>query len=61
MRHYGPGMARPTLFGAVLCICCICCGAIAVPAWAQDARSVLQSLQDAFVQVAQAVKPAVVN
>ena len=28
---------------------------------AQDARSVLQGLQDAFVQVAQAVKPAVVN
>jgi len=28
---------------------------------AQDSRSVLQSLQDAFVQVAQSVKPAVVN
>jgi serine protease Do len=28
---------------------------------AQDARSVLQSLQDAFVQVSQSVKPAVVN
>lgn len=28
---------------------------------AQDGRSALQSLQDAFVQVAQSVKPAVVN
>jgi len=32
-----------------------------VPASAQDSRSVLQTLQDAFVQVAQSVKPAVVN
>ena len=31
------------------------------PAAAQDSRGVLQSLQDAFVQVAQSVKPAVVN
>jgi serine protease Do len=34
---------------------------LAAPVWAQDGRSALQSLQDAFVQVAQAVKPAVVN
>ncbi|MBI3085393.1 MAG: DegQ family serine endoprotease [candidate division NC10 bacterium] len=32
-----------------------------LPALAQDGRSALQTLQDAFVQVAQAVKPAVVN
>jgi serine protease Do len=38
-----------------------CCAATGAPAWAQDPRGVLQSLQDAFVQVAQAVKPAVVN
>ncbi|RPI07777.1 MAG: PDZ domain-containing protein, partial [Zetaproteobacteria bacterium] len=31
------------------------------PAWGQEGRSALQSLQDAFVGVAQAVKPAVVN
>lgn len=35
--------------------------AAASPAWAQDGRTALQSLQDAFVQVAQAAKPAVVN
>jgi serine protease Do len=34
---------------------------VADAAQAQDGRSVLQSLQDAFVQVAQAAKPAVVN
>jgi serine protease Do len=33
----------------------------AVPGEAEDARTALQSLQDAFVQVAQSVKPAVVN
>jgi Do/DeqQ family serine protease len=31
------------------------------PAAAQDVRGILQALQDAFVQVAQSVKPAVVN
>jgi serine protease Do len=31
------------------------------PATAQDGKSALQTLQDAFVQVAQSVKPAVVN
>ncbi|OGB93191.1 MAG: hypothetical protein A3G35_18290 [candidate division NC10 bacterium RIFCSPLOWO2_12_FULL_66_18] len=31
------------------------------PAMAQDGKSALQTLQDAFVQVAQAAKPAVVN
>jgi serine protease Do len=40
-------------------LCCLL--AVAGPADAQDARAVLQTLQDAFVQVAQAVKPAVVN
>src|SRR5574341_1264905 len=34
---------------------------MSAPAAAQDGRAVLQSLQDAFVQVAQSVKPAVVN
>ena len=34
---------------------------LAAPVQAQDARSVLQALQNAFVQVAEAVKPAVVN
>jgi serine protease Do len=39
----------------------LCLLALAVPATAQDGRSILQALQDTFVQVAQAVKPAVVN
>jgi serine protease Do len=39
----------------------VCLLALAPPIGAQDAASVLRSLQDAFVQVAQAVKPAVVN
>ncbi len=34
---------------------------LAAPVQAQDARSVLQAIQNTFVQVAQAVKPAVVN
>ena len=34
---------------------------LSAPATAQDGRSALQTLQDAFVQVAQSVKPAVVN
>jgi serine protease Do len=34
---------------------------LAAPAAAQEGRSALQALQDAFVQVAQSVKPAVVN
>jgi serine protease Do len=34
---------------------------MSAPAAAQDGRAVLQALQDAFVQVAQSVKPAVVN
>lgn len=34
---------------------------LCAPATAQDGRSALQSLQDAFVQVAQSVRPAVVN
>jgi serine protease Do len=34
---------------------------LSAPATAQDGKSALQSLQDAFVQVAQSVKPAVVN
>jgi serine protease Do len=38
-----------------------CLLAVAAPTWAQDSRSALQSLQDAFVHVAQTVKPAVVN
>ncbi|OGB92279.1 MAG: hypothetical protein A2Z31_07470 [candidate division NC10 bacterium RBG_16_65_8] len=50
-------MDRRLLSGGVL----VCLLAFAAPAWAQDGRSALQSLQDAFVQVAQAVKPAVVN
>jgi serine protease Do len=36
-------------------------GVLSAPTWAQDGRSVLQNLQDAFVNVAQAAKPAVVN
>ncbi|MFN3477253.1 MAG: trypsin-like peptidase domain-containing protein, partial [Candidatus Methylomirabilales bacterium] len=32
-----------------------------VPGWAQEAASVLQSLQEAFVKVAEVVKPSVVN
>jgi serine protease Do len=39
----------------------VCLLAVAVPTWAQDGRTALQNLQDAFVQVAQAAKPAVVN
>ena len=39
----------------------LCLVALGTPASAQDARGILQALQDAFVQVAQAVKPAVVN
>jgi len=38
-----------------------CLLTVVAPAWAQDGRSVLQSLQDSFVHVAQTVKPAVVN
>lgn len=34
---------------------------LCMPAAAQDGKSALQSLQDAFVQVAQSVRPAVVN
>ena len=34
---------------------------LSIPAHAQDAKNALQTLQDAFVQVAQAVRPAVVN
>jgi serine protease Do len=34
---------------------------LAAPVRAQDARSVLQAIQDTFVQVAESVKPAVVN
>ena len=58
MRHHGPGLRRRIPLAAVVVLCCV---VLAVPATAQDARSVLQGLQDAFVQVAQAVKPAVVN
>jgi serine protease Do len=58
VRHHGPGTTRRTPIAAALCVLCV---GVALPAWAQDARSVLQSLQDAFVQVAQTVKPAVVN
>ncbi len=51
----GRGRAR----AAVLSILSIL--VLGQPALAQDGRSALQTLQDAFVQVAQAVKPAVVN
>ena len=44
---------------AVIVLACLL--AVAAPTWAQDSRSALQSLQDAFVHVAQTVKPAVVN
>jgi serine protease Do len=50
-----PGRGRP----AALALACLLL--LGSPVGAQDARSVLQSLQDAFVQVAQSVKPAVVN
>ena len=58
MKHHVRGTTRPRLLAAGLLVCFM---VVAAPAWAQDARGVLQSLQDAFVQVAQAVKPAVVN
>ena len=50
-------MHRRLLSGGVL----VCLLAWTAPAWAQDGRSALQGLQDAFVRVAEAVKPAVVN
>jgi serine protease Do len=52
-----PGAGRIT--AVVLVIFCVL--AFGQPVLAQDSRSALQTLQDAFVQVAQAVKPAVVN
>jgi len=58
VTHHVRGTLGGRPLAAVLLVCCV---VVATPAWAQDARSVLQSLQDAFVQVAQAVKPAVVN
>ena len=58
MTHHVRGTLGGRPLAAVLLVCCV---VVATPAWAQDARSVLQSLQDAFVQVAQTVKPAVVN
>ena len=61
MKAYGPddrrGLAGHVRTAAIL----FCFLALAVPATAQDGRSVLQALQDAFVQVAQTVKPSVVN
>ena len=61
MRVYGPndmrGLAGRVRTAAIL----FCFLALAAPASAQDGRSVLQALQDAFVQVAQTVKPSVVN
>jgi serine protease Do len=39
----------------------LCALALSLPAAAQDGRGALQGLQDAFVQVAQSAKPAVVN
>ena len=56
MKRY----VRCLVQGSLLAACLL---AVPVPGLAQapDARAVLQSLQDAFVQVAQAVKPAVVN
>ena len=55
-RHATPAAWTP-LVGLLLC----CLLVPAAPVAAQDARSALQSLQDAFVQVAQAAKPSVVN
>ena len=52
-----PGSARVLL--AILTLTWSWVFAVAVPA--QEGRGVLQSLQDAFVRVAQSVKPAVVN
>ena len=46
---------------ALLAVLAFCLPGMPDPAVAQEGRSALQTLQDAFVQVAQAVKPAVVN
>ena len=56
-RAYSPGWPPVTLVLALL----LAPAPMPEPAAAQDSRGVLQSLQDAFVQVAQSVKPAVVN
>ncbi len=50
-----PGRRR-AIAGVAACVL-----VLTTPAWGQEGRSALQSLQDAFVGVAQAVKPAVVN
>jgi serine protease Do len=55
-RHVTPAACR------ILTSFLFCCLLVPdAPAVAQEARSALQSLQDAFVQVAQAAKPSVVN
>jgi serine protease Do len=51
----------PTRYRRVAVCAAVCILALATPAFGQDGRSALQSLQDAFVQVAQSVRPAVVN
>ncbi len=58
MTHYARSTPCLWLLAAVLLAGPM---VVAPSAWAQDARGALQALQDAFVQVAQAVKPAVVN
>ncbi len=50
------GRSAAAAYAVLLCVL-----TVAAPAGAQDAQTALQKLQDAFVQVAQAAKPAVVN
>jgi serine protease Do len=51
-------MAGRLRLATVACVSILC---LSAPALGQEGRGALQSLQDAFVQVAQSVKPAVVN
>ncbi len=52
------GVTDRRVLAASLLVCVLTATA---PTWAQDGLSALQSLQNAFVQVAQGAKPAVVN
>jgi serine protease Do len=58
VKRPSQGVTDQRVLAASLLVCVL---AAAAPTWAQDGLSALQSLQNAFVQVAQGAKPAVVN
>lgn len=61
MRRLHHDTRRMRAWGVLAAGLSLCLFFLHAPAMAQDSRGALQTLQDAFVQVAQAVKPAVVN